>query len=162
MDEIRCAIEVREDDSRLSPGRIVGTLITYSQKASDRAEMFLPGSLSWPESGIVLNRQHSRKSPVIRILPQVVGDRVVIDAALPDTTAGRDIAAEMRADPPLFTGLSIEFRSIKQRFEGGVRKIAKAALSAAAIVDSPSYSGSAVEVRAKGSGNRPNEGTLWL
>ena len=35
---------------------------------------------------------------------QVLGDSVVIDAQLPDTTAGRDIAAEMKADPPLFTG----------------------------------------------------------
>ena len=147
--EIRCSIEVREDESRLSPGRIVGTLVTYGERASDRPEMFLPDSLSWPDGGIVLNRQHSRKAPVMRILPQVVGDSVVIDAALPDTTAGRDIAAEMKAEPPLFTGLSIEFRSIKQSFEGGLRKIAKAALSAAAIVDSPSYSGSAVEVRGK-------------
>ena len=126
MDEIRCALECREDDSRSSPGRIVGTLVTYGERASDRPEMFLPGSLEWPERGIVLNRQHSRKAPVMRILPQVVGDSVVIDAALPDTTAGRDIAAEMKADPPLFTGLSIEFRSIKQSFEGGLRKIAKA------------------------------------
>ena len=160
MDEIRCAIEVREDDSRLSPGRIVGTLITYGQKASDRPEMFEPGALEWPDGGIVLNRQHARKQPVMRVLPQAVGDSVVIDAALPDTQAGRDTATEIRQG--LFRGLSVEFRSIKQSFEGGVRKIAKAALSAAAIVDSPSYSGSAVEVRAKGSGNRPDEGTLWL
>ena len=162
MDEIRCKIEVREDESRLSPGRIVGTLITYGERASDRPELFEAGSLTWPESGVILNRQHSRKSPVMRVLPTVQGNSVVIDAQLPDTTAGRDIAAEMRADPPLFTGLSIEFRSIKQRFEGGLRKIAKAALSAAAIVDSPSYPGSAVEVRAKGGGNRPTAGTLWL
>ena len=147
MDEIRCKVEVREDEDRLSPGRIVGTLLRYGEVASDRKELFEAGALSWPDGGIVLNRQHSRKSPVMRILPAVVGDRVVIDAALPDTTAGRDIAAEMRADPPLFTGLSIEFRASRQRFENGVRKIAKAVLSAAAIVDSPSYSGSAVEVR---------------
>ena len=154
--EIRCSIEVREDQERLSPGRLVGTLLRYGEVASDRKEVFEPGSLSWPESGIVLNRQHSRKSPVMRILPQVVGDRVVLDAALPDTTAGRDIAAEMRADPPLFTGLSIEFRSLKQRFEGGLRKISKAVLSAAAVVDSPAFSGSAVELRQK------NRRRVWL
>ena len=39
MDEIRCKIEVREDESRLSPGRIVGTLITYGERASDRPEL---------------------------------------------------------------------------------------------------------------------------
>ncbi len=147
MDEIRCKVEVREDEDRLSPGRIVGTLLRYGEVASDRKELFEAGALSWPDGGIVLNRQHSRKSPVMRVLPTVQGNSVVIDAQLPDTTAGRDIAAEMKADPPLFTGLSIEFRSIKQSFEGGLRKIAKAALSAAALVDSPSYSGSAVELR---------------
>ena len=145
MDELRCSIEVREDESRLSPGRIVGTLVRYNEKASDRPELFLPDSLSWPDKGIILNRQHSRVSPVMRVLPQVVDGAVVIDAALPDTSAGRDTATEIRQG--LFTGLSVEFRSIKQSFESGVRKIAKAALSAAAIVDSPSYSGSAVEVR---------------
>ena len=160
MDEIRCKIEVREDESRLSPGRIVGTLITYGERASDRPELFEADSLSWPESGIILNRAHERTAPVMRVIPKVVGGSVVIDSALPDTSAGRDTATEIRQG--LFTGLSIEFRSISQRFEGGLRKIAKAALSAAAIVDSPSYSGSAVEVRAKGGGNRPTAGMLWL
>ena len=71
----------------VSPGRIVGTLITYGERASDRPELFEAGALSWPDGGIVLNRQHSRVSPVMRVLPQVVGDSVVIDAALPDTAA---------------------------------------------------------------------------
>ena len=75
------------------------------------------------------------------------GDSVVIDAQLPDTMAGRDIAAELRADPPLFTGLSVEFRAVRQRYEKGLRRISKAVLSAAAIVDSPSFSGSNVELR---------------
>ena len=143
--EIRCSIEIRADDSRESPGRITGTLITYGQRASDRPELFLPGSLEWPERGIILNRQHSRTAPVMRVIPQVVDGAVVIDAALPDTSAGRDTATEIRQG--LFTGLSVEFRSISQRFEGGLRKIAKAALSAAAIVDSPSYAGSNLELR---------------
>ena len=145
MDEIRCALECRDDDSRSSPGRITGTLITYGQKASDRQEVFELDSLSWPDNGIVLNRQHSRSAPVMRLIPQVVEGAVVIDAALPDTSAGRDTATEIRQG--LFTGLSVEFRSISQRFEGGLRRIAKAALSAAAVVDSPSYSSSSVEVR---------------
>ena len=47
MDEIRCSIEVRADETRQSPGRIVGTLVTYGQPASDRPERFVPGALSW-------------------------------------------------------------------------------------------------------------------
>ena len=41
MDEIRCAIEFREDDSRVSPGLLTGTLMQYEVKASDRPEVFV-------------------------------------------------------------------------------------------------------------------------
>ena len=153
--EIRCAIEVRADASRMSPGRLYGVLIRYQERASDRPELFEAGALSWPENGIVLNRQHQRGSPIMRVVPIVQGNSVVLDSALPDTQAGRDTAAEIRAG--LFNGLSVEFKAIKQRFEGGVRKIGAAILKAAAIVDSPSYAGSAVEVRGKGRRRR----RLW-
>ena len=146
--EIRCALEIREDQSRLSPGRIVGTLLTYGERASDRPEVFEAGALSWPESGVTLNRQHQRGSPIMRVVPEIRGQSVVIDAALPDTQAGRDTAAEIRAG--LFSGLSVEFKALKERFEGGVRKIGRAVLRAASVVDQPSYVGSAVEVRGKG------------
>ena len=145
MDEIRCALECRNDDSRESPGHIFGTLLRYGEQAKDRQELFEAGSLSWPPEGIVLNRQHSRAAPIMRLVPKLLGDTVVIDAALPDTAAGRDTASEIRQG--LFSGLSIEFRAIKQSFQGPLRRISQAALSAAAIVDSPSYAGSAVEVR---------------
>ena len=159
-EEIRMAIELRADESRLSPGRLVGVLMAYGTKARDRAEIFEPGSLTWPESGIVVNRQHQRTAPVMRVTPMVDGNTVKIDAALPDTLAGRDIAAEVRSK--LMTGMSIEFRATAQNIVGGIRRITAAALSGAAIVDSPSYAGSAVEVRAKGSATRPSEATLWL
>ena len=159
-EEIRMEIEVRADENRLSPGRLVGVLMAYGTKARDRAEIFEPGSLSWPESGIVINRQHQRTSPVMRATPVVDGNTVKIDARLPDTSAGRDAAAEIRSG--LFRGLSVEFRAVRQTIVGGVRRITSAVLSGAAIVDSPSYAGSAVEVRGKISGTRPTEATLWL
>ena len=145
MDEIRCALECRDDDSRSSPGHIFGTLLRYGEQAKDRKELFEAGSLTWPESGIVLNRQHSRAAPIMRLIPKVLGDTVIIDAALPDTAAGRDTAAEIKSK--LFTGLSIEFRAIKQSFQGPLRRISQAALSAAAVVDSPAFAGSSLELR---------------
>ena len=45
MDELRCKIEVREDESRESPGRLVGVLLRYGEVASDRKEVFEKGSL---------------------------------------------------------------------------------------------------------------------
>ena len=147
--EIRCTVEVRADDSRLSPGRLFGVLMKYNTRAKDRDELFLPGSLSWPDSGVVLNRQHSRQSPIMRVTPIVEGDEVRIDQPLPDSTAGRDAASEVRGangEPPLFRGLSIEFKAVRERVVGGVRRIQEAVLTGAALVDSPSYP-TTVEVR---------------
>ena len=91
--ELRCAIELRADDSRQSPGRIVGTLIEYGRRASDRAEVFADGALRWEEGGVILNEQHNRQAPIMRFLPVVDGAEVRIDSPLPDTQRGRDAAA---------------------------------------------------------------------
>ena len=157
--EIRFSVEVREDEARLGPGRLVGVVMKYGERAKDRPELFERGSLSWPKEGIVLNRQHERRQPIMRVTPTVEGDEVRIDAALPDTSAGRDAAAEIRSG--LFSGLSVEFKAVKQSVSGGIRRISSAVLGGVGLVDSPSY-GTAVEVRAKGGGNRPDEETLWL
>ena len=159
MDEIRCSIEVREDEGRLGPGRIVSVLMKYGERSVDRPELFETGSLKWPDEGIVLNRQHQRRSPILRFVPVVSGNEVRIDQQLPDTQAGRDAAEEVRSG--LFRGLSVEFKSLKESVSGGIRRISSAMLGGVGLVDSASYR-TAVEVRAKGSGNRPNEETLWL
>ena len=145
--ELRCSIEVREDAEMQSPGRLVGTLLTYGQQAHDRAEVFAPGSLSWPADGVVLTRQHQRGQPITRVVPEVRGDQVVVDQPLPDTQAGRDAAREIRGG--LFRGLSVEFRAVLQDYQGGVRRIRRAVLRGAGLVDSPSYQGSRVEVRSR-------------
>lgn len=144
-DEIRCSVELRADDAMASPGRIVGTLLTYGERAHDRAERFEPGALSWPADGIVLRRQHDRGRPIMRVVPEVRGAAVVIDAPLPDTLAGRDTAVEVRNGT--LSGLSVEFRAAGQMFIGGERRIRAARLTGAGLVDSPSYAGSRVEVR---------------
>ena len=160
MNEIRCAIEFREDETRQSPGRITGTLMVYGARARDRAEMFAPGALHWPDAGIILNEQHNRQAPIMRFTPELDGKELRIDAALPDTQRGRD-AATMIKDGTM-TGLSIEFRSELEGRAAGVREIRRAHLSAAALVDSPSY-GTSVEVRGEGLGGAaPKAGTLWL
>ena len=144
------AIEWREDDTRTSPGRLVGLLLKYGELARDRAELFERGSLRWPDGdGLVLSRQHERRSPILRFSPVLVGDEVRIDVQLPDSTAGRDAASEVRGangEPPLFRGLSIEFKAVRERVVGGIRRIQEATLTGASLVDDPSYSTS-VEIR---------------
>ena len=145
--EIRCTLEIREDDTRTSPGRLVGTLLTYGERATDRAELFEAGALTWPADGIVINRQHQRGAPIMRAVPELRGRELVIDQPLPDTMAGRDAAAEIRSG--LFRGLSVEFQAKRQSIVWGVRRIREAVLGAAGLVDDPSYSGSTVELRDK-------------
>ena len=150
MDEFRCAVELRADDSLASPGRLVGTLLRYGERASNRAEIFEPGSLTWPANGVVLRRQHVRGAPIARVIPETRGNEVVIDYPLPDTTAGRDAAIEVKNGT--LGGLSVEFRATAQKFVGGVRRITSALLGGAGLVDSPEYGGSTVEVRQGGKG----------
>ena len=124
MNEIRCGIELRADDSGKSPGRLFGTLLTYEERASDRPEIFETNSLVWADDGIVINRQHARNWPVLRAVPEVRGLAVMIDCPLPDTIAGRDAASEIRDG--LLKGLSVEFKAIRQRFVSGLRRISDA------------------------------------
>ena len=154
--ELRCAIELRADDSRQSPGRIVGTLLTYGQRASDRAECFAPGALRWEDRGVVLNEQHNRQAPILRFVPVVDGAELRIDAALPDTQRGRDAAVMVRNGT--FRGLSIEFRALEEGKRDGVREVRQARLLAAALVDDASYKGS-LEVRQRDRGRRRR---VWL
>ena len=150
MREIRCSVELRADETRQSPGRIVGTLLQYDTRAKDRPERFKAGALSWNEGGIVLNEQHERSAPILRFVPKVEAGAVVIDALIPDTQRGRDAAVMIREG--VLTGLSVEFASIEEGMSGGVREIRRARLLAAGLVDDPSYKGSSVEVRKERSG----------
>ena len=155
--EIRCAIEFRADETRQSPGRLVGTLLTYGRRASDRAEVFADGALRWDDGGVVLNEQHNRQAPIMRFTPTVAGHEVRIDAALPDTQRGRDAATMVRNGT--MRGLSIEFRALEEGRRAGMREVRAARLLGAALVDDPSYQGQ-LEVR----GRRDRQGRLprWL
>ena len=154
-DEIRCAIELRADETLASPGRLFGTLLTYGERAGDRAEVFEANSLTFPDDGVLLRRQHVRAAPIMRVVPQVRDNALVVDQPLPDTAAGRDAAVEVRNGT--LAGLSIEFNAKRQRFVDGVRRIQSAALVGAGLVDDPSYGGSRVELRGRRGRRR-----LWL
>ena len=74
-DEIRCSIECREDATRRGPGRLVGRILTYGERALDRPEVFEAGALTWPSDGVVLTRQHARGAPIMRVIPELRGAR---------------------------------------------------------------------------------------
>ena len=64
MDELVFEIRQLEDETRESPGRLVGTLLRYEERARDRKEVFVRGALSWPKEGILINEQHNRQAPI--------------------------------------------------------------------------------------------------
>ena len=160
MDNLTFEIRQVDDPSRESPGRLVGTLLRYEERASDRAEVFVRGSLSWDEAGIVINEQHNRQAPILRAVPFLDGDEVKIDAPVPATQRGRDAITNIRAG--VFTGLSVEFKSRAEGRRGNLREIRQAFLGAAALVDQGAYRGSKVEVRARGDHGLVEVARRWL
>ena len=172
MTEIRCRIELRDDDGN-SPGRLVGTLMRYGDVGEKGTETFAPGALRWPANGIRIDEQHasspargSTQPPIMRAVPFVEGDEVRIDAPLPDTQRGRDLATLMRMDPPVYTGFSVEFRALREHRAAGQRVIDEALLAGGGLTDNPSYDDTPVEVReapADAEGLRRGLGRrLWL
>ena len=79
----------------------------------------------------------------------------MIDAPLPDTQRSRDVKSLISNGT--LTGISLEFIAHREEQVGGVRRITKAAMVRAAVVDSPSYKGSTVEARGKAKRRR-----VWL
>ena len=160
MDNLLVEVRFVADDTRQSPGRLTGTLVTYGERARDRPEVWLPGSASWPDNGFVINQQHNRAAPIVRAIPFIDGNEVKIDTPLPNTTAGRDAAENVREG--VLTGLSVEFRQPVARMVQGVREIRQAYIEAAGLVDLASFPGSGVEIRHSGGVLLPGALTLWL
>ena len=141
--EIRCAaIELRAAQD--SPGRIVGTLIEMGRVAGDRREVFAVGSIRWPSEGVRLLAEH-RGREVMTFQPALDGAALRVDAALPDSAIGREVAAEVRSGRK--GALSIEFYATQEAQVQGVREVRGALMDAAAVVAAGAYDQARVEVR---------------
>ena len=95
----------------------------------------------------------------MRFTPYLEGDEVKVDEMLPNRTIGRDVASAVK-DGTL-RGLSVEIdrASVQSQMVNGVRRISRARLVAAGVVDSGSYSGSIVSVRQS---DAPERWNVWL
>lgn len=145
MSEILIEVRFEQDDSRQSPGLLSGVLLPYETRAGDRPELFENGALEWAENGIIVNAMHRRDSPILRAVPFVEGNEVRIRQPFPNTTAGRDAAENLRLG--VFSGLSVEFKALRETRRAGLRVIQRAILTAGALVDLPSYKTALAEVR---------------
>ena len=156
MDELLIEVRALEDETRQGAGRIVGTLLTYGERAQDRPELFDPGALRWPESGININEQHERKQQFVRALPFLDGQAVRIDSQVPNTQRGRDALTLLRSG--IYTGLSVEFSAVREEFRSGIRVIRDAILTGAALVDLGAYASAKAEARERVAMRR----RIWL
>ena len=149
-DTFTIPVECREDDMRAGPGRITGVILQTGRVASDRQEVFVPGAPIFPSEGVELLRGH-RGAAVMRFDPTVSGSEIRIDARLPDTQLGRQVAAEVRSGER--SALSVEFVPLDEARVMGVRELRSALIKGAALVPMGSYNQARAEVRAR-SGRR--------
>ena len=118
-----------------------GTLVQEGRAASGgRAEVFAPGSVEWPSTGVGILLGH-RERPEVRAMPSRESDgRIVVQA--PATPAIREAVEGGRRF------MSVEFHALEERLtRGGVREIQRALVPDAALVADPEYDVSSAEVR---------------
>lgn len=138
---------------------MIGNLITYEKRASDRNEMFSQGALEWATDGIVIDEMHVRDRPILRAVPFVVGNEVRVSQPFPNTTRGRDAVEGIKEK--VYTGLSVKFHAEEVEWRGALRVVKRARLIRAGLVDIPSYTEATVEVRRRAGQVNGGMG-LWL
>ena len=150
MEPERRYFELRQGDDG---GRtLTGTAVRYGDVAAFPwgRERIVAGAFQ-PLSDIVLNFQHDRGRPLARTGGgglTITDDSAALEirAELPETREADDCLELVRKS--IVRGLSVEFISNREKFEGDdLRIIERATLFAVAVVDEPAYSQSEVAAR---------------
>lgn len=134
-------VEVREASRAGYEPSLHGTMIQEGRAASGgRREVFAPGSIEWPSSGVAILTEHrgaveARAQPIRQRDGRLTLTARATDAIRKAVEAGRKF-------------MSVEFRSIEERTtKGGVREVLRAFVDAAALVSRPEYDTTAAELR---------------
>lgn len=150
MNETRyMPIEYRADDDSL--GTVTGTVMRYGDVATLPwgTESFEPGAFEFAGRGLRVNRMHVRQQPLAvqggTLELEDTEEMMTARFKLPDTTAGRDADYELRNG--LLTGLSVEFRTLKDLVEKAHRRVQRATLFGFGLVDVPAYPDSKAQMR---------------
>ena len=134
---------------RVEGRKLTGTVLRYGEVSPSHKERFAPGSIRMA-GPVHLDLGHDRER-VVAYQPngglELVDGEASLElvAELPPIPAADRALDEIRAGK--VTGLSVEFRAVKESRVNGVRVIEEAELSGVAIVARPSYEGSRVEAR---------------
>ena len=159
----------RKDDDEPFPG----TLLRYGERTKmpgfdEVFESRAFGDLA--DRDLILNLFHRRDRPVARtrgggLVIEEADDEIRLLIDLPPTRDGED--ARELIGRGIIRGLSVEFRSQDEIWEGKLRRIKQAELLGAGLVDSPQYSGSRISQRAleRATGREyadERDVTIWL
>ena len=110
-------VEIREVEA--GRPRLFGVMLTEGRAASERRELFAPGSVNWPADGVGIQTQHHGEIEV-RAQPVRHSDgRIEVRAEATDGIRAA-IAAGARY-------MSVEFMSLREKVtRGGIREILEA------------------------------------
>ena len=136
-ENIRGRVELRETDG----GPVMhGVLLTEGRAASGRRrELFAPGAVVWPESGIEIRTVHLGRTEAVAV---PVRQGAEIHVSVPATPA---LAAAVRAGKDQ---MSVEFHAVTEtRTASGIREIERAIVTGAIVTDIPEYQQTRAELR---------------
>ena len=139
LETLAVEIELREADG--GP-RLYGTILQEGRAAGGgRAELFAPGSVSWPADGIEIRTVHKGAAELRAVPTRAADGRIQISAR-----ATPAIVAAVNGGK---RGMSVEFTALReQRTAAGVREIERAFVDAAALTSVPEYEQTRAELRA--------------
>ena len=128
---------------RAEGGDLHGVIVQEGRAASGgRAEVFAPGSISWPAEGVAILTEHLGE-PETRAFPHRAPNGEIRIRARATEAIKAAIAAGKRS-------MSVEFRALdERRTKGGIREILRAFVDAAALVENPEYDSTAAELRSR-------------
>ena len=134
-------VELREAEADAGP-MLRGVLIQEGRAASQRPEVFAPGSCVWLSEGIAVRATHLGAEDSRTVPTREPNGEIRISAP-----ASAAIVAAFNEGRRF---LSIEFHSLgESRSASGVREMQAAFISGVALVSTPEYSQATAEVRAR-------------
>ena len=147
-------VEFRFTEVTIEGRTLEGTAMPYGDIAvlpGGAQERFEAGAFEAVEQvDCVLNVQHDRGRPIARsngggLVVTDSPEKLSIKATLPSTREADDVIELVKTQ--VLRGLSVGFIALKERIEGGVRVIERAALRNIAVVDSGAYPATSITAR---------------
>ena len=145
--------EVRSEAGR--EPMLYATILSEGRAASRLTEVFTPGSIRWPSTGIDITIEHG--GPLETRAHPIRQQDGQIKVMAPATAKIQQAYAEGKR------WMSIEFMSLEERTtSGGIREILRAFVPTAAMTSRPHYDSTHAEVRAEEQEDLLRRAWLWL